>query len=307
MATKKVKAQVTVHDELVGLVKIKPYKAGESFGDYTTRLCRALSPLVDEGDVWNELSEGATDWISAAFKGLNEEDEDAIPELEGSPVDKPAAKTKAKGKAGAKSKVKATAPEPEEDDDDDGATAPDEDDDDDEPPPPKKAKVKADVVKSKTKAKPVVVDEDDEDDEDDLPPTKKAKPVPKSTKAKAAVVEEDEDDEDNEDEQPKKSKLKAKAKATVVEEDDDEDGEGEAEDDDEEPKAKKAKGKADAVRDPSSSKRFRELVVMNHTRNFDRLCRDARKQGIEVADSQLRRIYQSAMEVIKIQVEKGLI
>lgn len=301
MATKKAKARETVHDELIGLVKMKPYKAGETFADYSTRLCQLLSPVVDEGDVWNELSDEATTWITAAFKAINDQDEDAIPDLDGAPVEKPEPAPKAKASKG-KTKAKTPAPDPDEDDD----TSNGEDEDDDPPPPPKSAKGKG-KVQPKTK---VVVEEDDNEDDDDdpPPPPKKAKLEPKSAKAKAAVVKDDEeDDDDNADEQPKKKAGKLKSR--VVEEED-EDGDGDDGDgDDDEPKAKKAKGKAEAVvvRDPSSSKRFRELVVMNHTRNFDRLCRDARKQGIEVADSQLRRIYQSAMEVIKIQVEKGLI
>ena len=298
MATKKAKARETVHDELIGLVKMKPYKAGETFADYSTRLCQLLSPVVDEGDVWNELSDEATTWITAAFKAINDQDEDAIPDLDGAPVEKPEPAPKAKASKG---KTKAKAPAPDPDDDDDTSNGEDEDDD---PPPSKSAKGKGKV---QPKAKVVVEEDDNEDDDDPPPPPKKAKLEPKSAKAKAAVVKDDEeDDDDNTDEQPKKKAGKLKSK--VVEEEDDGDGD-DGDGDDDEPKAKKAKGKAEAVvaRDPSSSKRFRELVVMNHTRNFDRLCRDARKQGIEVADSQLRRIYQSAMEVIKIQVEKGLI
>ena len=139
------------------------------------------------------------------------------------------------------------------------------------------------------KAAAAPVDEEDDDEAEPAPAAKRAKPKPASKKAAAVVPDEDdevdeddanaeEDAEDEEDQQPAKPVAKKGKKAAV-----------------DKPAAK------------SGSRQFQELVVLDPDASLDKLMKRARKEGVTIDDSQMRRMYVQTMNVINLQKAHSII
>lgn len=312
VAAPKKAAKESMTTRLLQAIDEQPQAKNETGFAFINRVCLAMTDMADSDFV--DLDADIKAWGEQAIQLMNEGSYDDVPDLDGVEASDGAPETN--GEA-----------DPDEPD-------PDEVDPDDDPAP-----IPVKAAKPKRVAAPV----EEEVDPDDDPPVvvKKAK---KATKV-AKVVEEEPDPDDapapakarkakavapvDPDDDPPVVVKKAKKAAAVVEAADPDDDPApakrgrkpkvvaEAEDEpkpakkpkkaDAEPKAPKAPKPPKEPRGVSGSARIRQIICENQDATLEQIKKLARKEGIEIDDTQIGRMWAQTKPVLEYLKLKGML